>query len=105
RFEMRWKIDAAAFFRRLDQQDASRERHALRFESGDGCERAEDRIAIVRCATAIQLAFAQHGLPGAEARHPTGELGLLVEVAIEQHRSRKLAGNIDQQYGRAARER
>jgi hypothetical protein len=33
---MRRQIDAAAFLRRFDQKDASRQRHALRLEGGDG---------------------------------------------------------------------
>src|SRR6185437_4287555 len=102
RLEMRGKIAAAAFFRRFYQEDTSGKRHALRFERGDGSERAEDGVAIVRRATAIELPVAQYGLPGTETGQPAGEFRLLVEVSVEEHGSRKLAAHTDAQHARAA---
>ena len=75
---------------------------ALRFESGNGGQRAEGGVAVVRRTPPIKLAVAQHRLPGAETRQPAGEFRLLVEVAIKEDRARKLARDIDQQHGRAA---
>src|SRR6185437_5018721 len=99
---MRRKIDAAAFLRRFDQEDAAWKRHALRLEGADGRQRAEDGVAVVRGTAPIKLPVAQYRLPGAESREPAGEFRLLVEMAVEKDRALELPRYIDEEDGRAA---
>ena len=56
-----------------------------RVERRDGRERGEDRVAVVGAAAAVEPAVLEHRRPRPEARAPAGHLGLLVEVAVEQH--------------------
>ncbi len=84
RLDVRRQIDAAALLARLDQEHAARMRNFLRLEGGDGRERGENRVAVVRRTAAVEPPVANHRLPGTEPVLPAGEFRLLVEVAVEQ---------------------
>src|SRR5439155_12092442 len=64
---------------------------------------AEHRVAVVGAAAAVELALLDHRRPRAEPLAPAGHLGLLVEVAVDQHRvlAGTGTGNTDEQAGRA----
>ena len=95
------EVRAAAFLARLDQHHAAGVRHALLAQGANGGQRGKEGIAIVRAAAAVELAVAQHGGPRVEAVRPAGELGLLVEVAIEQHAIVALSRHLDEDQRRA----
>ncbi len=100
--EVRRQIVAAAFFAGLDQYQAARQAHLLLLQRGDRRERAEHRVAVVGGAAAVELALADHRLPGSQTRQPAGEFRLLVQMPVEQHAPRQLARHLDQQQRRPA---
>ena len=82
------KIVAAAFLARFDNADTAAMRRAFGIERANRRERREDRIAVVGAAASIQLAILDHRDPRPEAFAPARHFGLLVEMAIEEHRAR-----------------
>ncbi|MNM95736.1 hypothetical protein D3C81_1081930 [compost metagenome] len=60
-------------------------RQALFLQRQHGSQRAEDRVAVIGAAAAVQLFVAQHRNPRAEVVVPAGHFRLLVQVAVEQH--------------------
>ena len=79
------QIEAAALLAALDQHQAARMRQPGLLQRGDGRQRAEAGVAVVRPAAPVQLAIADHGLPRPKPGRPAVELRLLVVVAVEQH--------------------
>ena len=51
----------------------------------DGDEGGERGVAVVGAAAAVELVALDDGRPRPEALAPAGHLGLLVEVAVQQH--------------------
>ncbi len=86
RLDVRRQILTAALLARLDQDHTARVRNLLRLEGGDCRQGGEHGVAVVRAAPAVKFAVANHGLPGAQARLPPGELRLLIEVTVEKDR-------------------
>ena len=103
------QVDAAALLAGFDEHDAAGVRYALLLQRADGRQRREHRVAVIGSAAAVQLAVADDGFPGRKSLGPAGEFGLLVEVAIEQHRvlavlvpavrGRRVGGHLAQQDG------
>ena len=79
------QVVAAGFLAGLDQDHAARVRRALLLQRLDRGERAEDRVAVVGAAAAVQPVALDHRLPRAQALVPAGHFRLLVEVAVQQH--------------------
>src|SRR5215469_11405634 len=79
------QVVAARFLAGLDEDDAARMRHALVVQGGDGRERAEHRIAVIGTAAAVELVALDERRPRAIALEPADHLGLLVEMAVEEH--------------------
>ena len=80
------QIARAAFLAGFDEAHDARVRHVLALEFLHGGNAGVHGIAIVRATAAVELAVFVLGRPGAEVAAPAGKLGLLVEVAIHQHR-------------------
>ena len=103
--EIKRQIDTAALFARLDHAHAMRARDTLFIQRHDGRERSEYRVAVVGAAAAVQFSIFIHGCPRAETCAPSGHLGLLVEVAVNQNGFAGIfaAGgrNIEEQHRRA----
>ena len=76
-------------------------RDILLAQCHDRGKRGENRVTVVGPAAAVQLVTLDDRLPRAETRAPAGHLRLLVQVPIEQHRSRRTARNLDEQQRRA----
>ena len=77
------------------------------FCSAQRLERAQagiDRIAVVGAAAAVELVALQHRDPRPRALGPALHLGLLVEMAVEQHGVVAVARHFDEDQRRAARE-
>src|SRR6185369_2651683 len=70
RIQMGGQIDTAALFAGLNQQDTARQGHFLGLEGGDGSERAEHCVAVIRASTAIELAITHDRLPRTQAWQP-----------------------------------
>ena len=96
------QVEAAAFLAGFDHNRAARMRDRLRLQRADSREAREHRIAVVRGAASIKAAVLQHRRPRSETRVPSGHLGLLVHVPIEQDAVVRGARNIDEQKRRAA---
>jgi hypothetical protein len=79
------QVGRAALLAGLDQADAARVRQALRLQRLERADRRVDRITVVGAAAAVEQAVLVLGRPGPEAVAPAAELGLLVEVAVQQH--------------------
>jgi hypothetical protein len=62
-------------------------RNTRRLQRRDGRERAEERVAVVGAAAAVQTPVIKHRLPWAESCAPSVELGLLVVVPVQEHGS------------------
>src|SRR5574340_1815055 len=77
-------------------------RNVLLLQCADGGKRGEYRVAVVGAAAAVELVAANHRRPGIESLGPAGELGLFVEVAVEQYRIVAAAGYLDKNQGRAS---
>src|SRR5258708_8366781 len=101
RVEICGQVVAAALLASLDEADAS----WMRIERFDGRDRGEHRVAVVGAPAPVQPAIFDHRRPGTEALAPSGHLRLLVEVAIEDDRSRRRAGSapghVEEEHGRA----
>ena len=67
-------------------------------------ERREHGVAVVGAAAAVKLVVLEHGRPRAHAFGPAGHLGLLVEMAIHEHRAGRLSRHVDQNQRRAVRD-
>ena len=80
------QVVRTAFFAGLNQTHDARVAQFLGLECLQGCNGGIRGIAIVRATTAIELAVLIFGSPRSEVVAPTGELGLLVQMAIHQHR-------------------
>src|SRR5271166_991732 len=76
------EIEAAAFFARLDDDDASRVRYRVRLQRADRAEAREHRVAIVGAAAAIQTIALAHRVPWSQPLTPSRHLGLLVHMAV-----------------------
>ena len=85
------QIVRAAFFAGLDQPNNARVRHLLAFQRLNGGDAGVGCVAVVSAAAAVELAVLVAGRPRAQVGAPAAELGLLVQVAIHQHRLRCLA--------------
>ena len=79
------QVRAAALLAGLDEHDAARVGAAGGLDGFDGGEAGKGGIAVVRAPTPVQPVGLADRLPGPEAGAPAGHLGLLVEVAVEQH--------------------
>ena len=80
------EIRAAGFLARLDEDHAARVRRTGGLHRFDGPECGEGRVAVVGAPAAVQSVVLQHGLPRTEVAPPALHLGLLVEMAVQQHR-------------------
>ena len=101
------QVVAAGFLTGFDDAHTARPRNALLVQRHDGGQRGVHGVAVVRAATAVQLAVFQLGGPGAQAGAPAGEFGLLVQVAVQQHGVAVVAaggGRVKENDGRAARQ-
>ena len=101
--EISRQVEAAALLAALDQDHAAPVRPLVLVQLPERRDGAEHRVAVVGAAAAVELAFLDHRRPRAEPLAPAGHLGLLVEVAVDQHRvlAGTGTGNIDEQAGRA----
>ena len=88
---IRQQVVRAAFFAGLDQPDNARVRHLLAFQRLNGGDAGVGCVAVVSAAAAVELAVLVAGRPRAQVGAPAAELGLLVQMAIHQHRLRCLA--------------
>ncbi len=79
-----WQVVAARLFTGFDQHHAAGVRQALGLQRQHGGQRAEDGVAVIGAAAAIQLVAAQDRGPRAEVVVPAGHFRLLVQVAVEQ---------------------
>ena len=86
RFDVERQVRATRLLAGLNQHDAACMRHLVRLQSFDSGQRSERCIAIICTSAPIQAFAAHHGSPRPQALFPTAELGLLVQVAIQQHR-------------------
>ena len=102
RIDVGGQVGAAAFFARLDQDDATRMGNLLLAQRADRGNGREQRIAVVGTAAAVQLPVADHRRPRVETVRPAGELRLLVEVPVHQHAIVHVTRDVDQQHRRAA---
>ncbi len=105
------QVVRAAFLAAFDQAQAPWSRDALRVERPDRGQRGVDRVAVVGASAAVQQAVLVLRRPGPEVVAPAGELGLLVEVAVHQHRpgiARASAGarrrRVEEDHRRATRQ-
>ena len=108
RVDVRRQVVAAALLAGLDQAHAARVRLAGGLQRRDRRQRREHRVAVVGAAATVQAAVFHHRHPRSEAVAPAVHLGLLVEVAVEQHRRVALGsgtrGHFEEQHRRAALE-
>jgi hypothetical protein len=79
------QIVGTGFLAGLDQDHAAGVRQTLFLQRENGGQRAEDCVAVVGTAAAVQLVTAQHRLPRTEVIVPAGHFRLLVQVTVEQH--------------------
>ncbi|MCY1439601.1 hypothetical protein D9M71_558440 [compost metagenome] len=79
------QVVAARFLTGFDQHHATGVRQVLFLERQHRGERAEDGVAVIGAAAAVQLVAAQHRHPRAEVVVPAGHFRLLVQMAVEQH--------------------
>ena len=79
------QVVRATFFTGLDQAHDPGMGRPLRLQGLYGRDAGVDGIAIVRAASAVQLAVLPFGCPGAEIAAPAVEFRLLVEMTIHQH--------------------
>ncbi len=100
------QVVAARFLTGFDQHHAARVRQVLFLQRQHRSQRAEDGVAVIGAAAAVQLVAAQHRHPRAEVVVPAGHLRLLVQVAVQQHGVvagfGAGGGNFQQQQRRAA---
>jgi len=82
--DVAWKIITTALFAAFDEYETSRMRKVLGLQGTYCRETSEDCVAIVCTATSIKPSVFFDGSPGAKAVLPTGEFGLLIEVAVHQ---------------------
>ena len=85
--EVRGEIGAARLLARLDQDEQAGVRDARRPRGLDRQERCECGVAVVGAAAAVEPIALEDRDPRAEPVAPSGHLGLLVEVAVEQDRA------------------
>ena len=76
----------------FDQSDDARMRGLLRLERLHRRDARVDGVTVVGTATAIQLSVFVLRRPRSEIAAPAGELGLLVEVAVHEHRLARRRG-------------
>ena len=69
----------------------------LLVQRANGEEGSENGIAIVRTATAIEPTVANDRRPGIETFHPSGELGLLVQMPVHQYGVIDAPGHFDEE--------
>src|SRR5438105_4822647 len=79
------QVVAAGFLARLDQDDTAGMRHPLLAQCQKSAQRAEHRVSVIRPAAAIELVAFETRDPRAVSLPPSDHLGLLVEMAVEQH--------------------
>ena len=102
--EISRQVEAAALLAALDQDHAAPVRPLVLVQLPERRDGAEHRVAVVGAAAAVELALLDHRRPRAEPLAPAGHLGLLVEVAVEEHGVFGGSGarHVDQQARRAA---
>ena len=88
------QVVAAALLAALDDHHAAGVLAAVLAQCADRGQRTERGVAVVGAAAAVELVALDHRLPRAEVIVPTDHLGLLVEVAVEQHGVVDLAGDL-----------
>ncbi len=102
------QIVTAGFLAGFDQDHAARLRQFLFAQRKQRGERAEQRIAIIGAAAAIQPVALEHRYPRPEAFGPAGHFRLLVEMTVEQHavvlRAAIGGRDVDVDHRRAARQ-
>ena len=96
------QVVAARLLAGLDHDDAAAARHLLLTHCPQRAQAGIDRIAVVGAAAAIELVVLAHRHPGTHALRPALHLGLLVEMAVEQHRVVAVARHLDEDERRAA---
>ena len=98
------QVGAAALLAGLDQPDAAGVRDALRLQRLDRGSAANDGVAVVGAAAAVELVVAPARASTVRVLAPAGHLRLLVEVAVEQDGVAAGARNLHEDDRRAARQ-
>ena len=96
------QVVAARLLAGLDHDDAAARAAPSAHASPAARTAGIDRIAVVGAAAAIELVVLAHRHPGTHALGPALHLGLLVEMAVEQHGVVAVAGHLDEDERRAA---
>ena len=85
RLDVRRQVGAAALLAGLDEHDEAGVGDAGGLGALDGDEGGERGVPVVGAAAPVELVALDDRRPRPEALAPAGHLGLLVEVAVEQH--------------------
>src|SRR3546814_16003417 len=83
--DIKRQVVASRFLAGLDNEYAAAVRNTLRLQGTDRRQAAENGVAIVGAAAAIELVAAQYRQPRTKAIRPAGHFRLLVEMARQQH--------------------
>ena len=102
--DVRGEVRAPALLARLDEDQRARAGRARDGERLDRRQRGERRVAVVRRPAPVEPVAPAHGRPGPEPLGPARHLGLLVEMAVEEHGLVAPARHVGQEHGRAAGE-
>ena len=96
------QVEAAALLATLDEHHAARMRQVLLLQGANRRQGAEYGITVVGAAAAVELAIPDHGFPRGQTVTPAIELGLLVQVAVEQDGVVVAAFDLAEKHRRAA---
>src|SRR3546814_1397230 len=83
--DIKRQVVASRFLAGLDNEYAAAVRNTLRLQGTDRRQAAENGVAIVGAAAAIELVAAQYRQPRTKTIRPAGHFRLLVEMAKQQH--------------------
>src|SRR5580698_4023464 len=98
-------METPALVARVDDDAAAPVGNCQAGEGFDGQQRGERGVPVVRRASTVEPIALAHGLERSQARSPFPEGGLLVEVSIDEDRTRVgsglTGGNLHEQRGGA----